>query len=444
MKTIINAKIDDSNNLYKIVFDEKILDVIKQDKTLKDDKSLDIEGKILIPGAVDSHVHFNDPGFTHNEDFTTGTSSAALGGITTIVDMPCTSLPPVTSKENLENKLSKIEKKAFVDFVFWGGVNGHEDLDIDKLRKLRSSGASAFKIYTISGMETYGSLSYKKIEELFKMSINEDFIFAFHAEDLETIENNKKNLSPDEKTTVSGYLKIRDKNAEIRAIKNIVDLARKYNTKIHIVHLSTKEGLEIIKSYKFASTETAPHYLHFTKEDLYNLKGRLKTAPVVKNKEDKLALLDGIKDGSINFIATDHAGTDWDKNKDLEDFSKVYNGIPGTSTMLAFIFTYLYDKKIIDLKRVVDISSKNAAKLHGIYPKKGSLDIGSDADFTIMKKENYIFDEKTLISKGKYSPFHNTEFKYRVFQTILRGEIIYNDGKITNMPSGKFIKSKYL
>jgi len=430
METIINAKIDDSDNLYKIIFNKKIISVIKQNNLIEnlDLKDIDLKGSILIPGAIDPHLHFNDPGFTDNEDFFTGTKAALFGGVTTIIDMPCTSLPPVTNVKNFNNKLSIVKDKALVDFAFWGGVNGAEELDLEKLKKLKKRGAKAFKIYTISGMESYKSLSYKKIGQLFKLTKDEDFIFAFHAEDLDTIEKNRKKISKEELKTIDGYLKIRDIDAEVIAIKNIINIAKKYDTKIHIVHLSSKKGLELIKNYKNCTTETAPHYLHFNSNDLYHLKGRLKTAPVVKNREDQLSLIEGIVNGDIDFIATDHAGTIFEKNKQFDDFSKVYNGIPGVETMLPSTFD-LYNRGIISLKRLIEITSTNAAKLYNLYPNKGSLEIGTDADFTIMKKESYIFDESMMQSKGKYSPFNNMKFNYKVDKTILRGKIIFNNGK---------------
>ena len=155
MNLILNAKTDDTNNLYNIYYTDKIIKIIlsSQDKLSADfsrefDNVIDIKGNILIPGAIDSHVHFNDPGFTMQEDFKTGTLAAAYGGITTIIDMPCTSLPPVTSVSNLKNKLNIVKDKAVVDFGFWGGVNGDGKIDknlLITLKNLKKEGVNAFK-----------------------------------------------------------------------------------------------------------------------------------------------------------------------------------------------------------------------------------------------------------------------------------------------------------
>jgi len=446
MKVIKNAKIDDTELLYNIYYDEKIIKKIPSNKdknTLKVAESFDLNGMILIPGAIDSHVHFNDPGFEEQEDFYTGTLSAAYGGVTTIIDMPCTSLPPVTNIENLNYKLERIKNKAVVDYAFWGGINGSEKIDedlINRLKELKKNGVTAFKIYTISGMPTYKALTYKQIEKLFKLTEGENFIFGFHAEDSDIIENSIKNMSGDEKRTVSGYLKSRPVSAEVKAIEKITKLAMKYNAKIHIVHLSSKKGFEALKKYENSSCETCPHYLEFTNKDLHVLKGRLKTAPVVKEKEDKEFLRKAILNGDIDFVTTDHAGTDFQKNKLFDDFSIVYNGIPGVQTMLPYIFTSFYDKGILSLKRLIKITSENTAKLYGLYPQKGSLEEGSDADFTVMEKKSFKFNENTLKCKGKYSPFNGYEFKYRVNKTILRGDVIFEDGVERNIKKGKFLK----
>jgi len=445
MKIIINAKIDDTNELYNLYHTNKIEKIVlsKDDILNKNLDKINLDGKILIPGGIDSHVHFNDPGFTHQEDFTTGTTSAALGGVTTIVDMPCTSMPPVTNKANLLNKLEKIEKKAVVDFAFWGGINGGDEINLNTLKELKGSGATAFKIYTISGMPTYQALSYAKIDKLFNLAQNEDYIFAFHAEDLNVIESSINNLTTGEEKTVDGYLKSRPTLAETESIKSIIDIAKKYNTKVHIVHISSKEGLELVESYKYATSETCPHYLEFTESDLHTLKGRLKTAPVVKSENDKMYLRESVINGKIDFIVTDHAGTNYEKNKLSEDFSKVYNGIPGTQFMIPYLFTSFYDTKEVSLKRMIEITSTNSAKLYGLYPKKGCLEIGSDADFTILEKKDFIVDENNLASKGKYSPFNGKKFSYQINKTVLRGEVIFDiNNKNISSVNGEFIKSK--
>jgi dihydroorotase-like cyclic amidohydrolase len=268
-------------------------------------------------------------------------------------------------------------------------------------------------------------------------------VFGFHAEDSDVIKKSIESQTFDELTTVQGYLKARPIEAEVVAIRNIVELAKKYDVNIHIVHISSKEGLNLLKQYSKATCETCPHYLEFTGDDLYNLKGRLKTAPVVKNSEDRKALREGLKSGLVNFVSTDHAGVFWGDLKLNSDFSKVYNGIPGVQLMIPYLFSEFYEKTL-SLKKMIEISSENAAKRFNIYPQKGAILVGSDADFTILKKEEWIQDESQLQSIGKYTPFYQKKLSWRVVSTFVRGVEVFSikDGVKVNPGFGKFISAK--
>ncbi|MDP8203388.1 MAG: amidohydrolase family protein [Candidatus Tenebribacter mawsonii] len=445
MKIIKNAFILKSKKaqVFDILFDDKIIKIAKSIKVEPDIEVIDLHGKLLIPGCIDAHVHFNDPGFTDREDFTTGTTAAAFGGITTIIDMPCTSTPAVTNYENLHKKLNVISSKAIVDFALWGGIRKNDfPIDYKMIMKLWQSGVVGFKIYTISGMETFTALSYKDIENVFKKF--PEILFAFHAED-ESVINNSMNIFTNEQLKLpENYVKTRPVKAETTAVKKIISSVGKKN-KVHFVHISSKNAAKLIleSKEKFnVSFESCPQYLQFTSSDFPSLKGKLKTAPPVKFEEDKDYLRNCLKNGTLDFVTTDHAGCDYKKGKVFDDFSKVYNGIPGTELMIPYLFSEFYLKEKVSLKRMIELTSENAAKRYGLFPKKGSLQVGTDADFTIIDlSKPYLVDESDLHSIGKYSPFHETELACSIDKTVVRGNIVFDTEKgILQEPGyGKFI-----
>jgi len=446
MMILKNASIFFENKiqLCDIQCNEKILHIGKNLQNSSQIEIIDLQGKLLIPGCIDSHVHFNDPGFTDREDFTTGTTAAAYGGVSTIIDMPCTSVPPVTNSENLNSKLSVIESKAIIDFALWGGIRAN-DLPIKKeeIQNLWDDGIVGFKIYTISGMETFKALSYDEIENIFKQF--PDKLFAFHAEDERIINFSISKFSEVQMKDPENYVKTRPVEAELKAVSKIISLLGKKN-QAHFVHISSKKAVEVILESKQScdvTFESCPHYLQFTCEDFPILKGRLKTAPPVKFQDDKIFLRQCLETGALDFITTDHAGCDFKKGKVNNNFLKVYNGIPGTELMIPYLFSEFYLKEQVDLRRMIELTSENAAKRYGLFPKKGSLQIGTDADFTVIDlNKNFTVDETCIHSKGKYSPFNDTEFSCSINKTIVRGNIVYDAEKgILQKPGyGKFIR----
>ena len=449
MKSIKNALISTGNNsetkLVSILFDEKIRKISETEIEDQVDEEIDLKGKLLIPGCIDAHVHFNDPGFNHHEDFLSGTTAAAYGGITTIIDMPCTSIPPVTNKKNLYQKFKIIQSKALIDFAFWGGIRRNDfPLSEEKVKELWKEGVVGFKIYTISGMETFSALTYKDIEKVFRQF--PEMLFAFHAEDVNIIQKAINSFSKEELKLPENYVKIRPVEAEIEAVRQILEIAE--NNKIHFVHISTKIAAELILKYKKninVTFETCPHFLEFTANDYQKLLGRLKTTPPVKFEKDKKYLQELLKKGKIDFITTDHAGCDFETEKKLKDFSKIYSGIPGTELMIPYLFSEFYLNEKVPLSTMIKMTSENAAGRFGFYPQKGSLEIGTDADFTVIDL-NKIFtvDETKLRSLGKYSPFNNYTFNCSIDKTIVRGNTVFDaDNGICQKPGfGRWIRRK--
>ncbi|MDI6600673.1 MAG: allantoinase AllB [Thermoanaerobacteraceae bacterium] len=422
------------------------------DRSIGVDEEIDAVGHIVFPGLVDPHVHFDDPGFTQREDFETGTKSAAAGGVTTVIDMPCTSIPPVINGENLDYKLSIIKEKAYVDFAFWGGItpgqveNGQYRKD---LGDLKDRGIVGVKFYTISGMETYPRMPLPLMDAVFRQLKELNLVCAIHAEDYYIVDFYSSYLQKIGRNDPFSWYEGRAYEAEPAAIWSVMGITEKVGNKLHIVHLSSKEGLNVVRWAKEhgmdVTVETCPQYLLFTVDDLVKKGAVLKTAPPVRQDEDKAALWEGLSDGSIDFISTDHAAGIYPEEKTKESIWDNYAGIPGIQFSLSSILTYGYQMGRITLDDIQRLMSENAAKRYGLYPQKGSLEIGADADFAIVDiNKEWTVTAHIMESKGKYSPLMGEKMKGKVVKTIVRGEVVYDDEKgVTGRRGyGEFIKNK--
>jgi len=453
---IKNARIVENDQLKMVnIYIEKgkIKDIVPGDKELLPaEKEINVKGNIAFPGFIDPHVHFDDPGFTEREDFETGTRSAAAGGITTIIDMPCTSIPPVTTDQNFDYKLSIVKPKAYVDFAFWGGVTSQqiESGEYKKsLRELKDRGIVGVKFYTISGMELYPRIPVPNMDKAFRLIKELNLVCAVHAEDYYLVDYYSHLMQEMGREDTESWSEGRTYEAEPEAIWSVVGITAKVGNKLHIVHLSTKEGLNIIRWAKShginVSTETCPQYLVFTTEDFKKLGSVLKIAPPLRKEEDREELWKGLKDGSIDFICTDHAAGKYPEEKSDPNIWKNYAGIPGTQLVVPSILYYGYHKGRLSLAEIQKLMSENAAKRYGLYPQKGTIQIGSDADFSVVDLDKeWTVEPSRLESKGKYSPFAGNKLKGKIYMTIVRGEMVYSEdeGVVVKRGYGQFVKNK--
>jgi len=453
---IKNARIIENEQLKTVtiyVEKGKIKDIVPGDEVLlPTEKEIDVKGNIVFPGFIDPHVHFDDPGFTEREDFETGTRSAAAGGITTIIDMPCTSIPPVTTGQNFDYKLSIVKPKAYVDFAFWGGVTPQqvESGEYKKsLKELKDRGIVGVKFYTISGMEFYPRMSVPDMDQAFRLMKELNLVCAIHAEDYYLVDYYSHLMQEMGREDPESWSEGRTYEAEPEAIWSVVGITEKVGNKLHIVHLSTKEGLNIIRWAKAqglnVSTETCPQYLVFTTEDFKKQGSVLKIAPPLRKEEDREELWKGLKDGSIDFICTDHAAGKYPEEKSSPDIWKNYAGIPGTQLVVPSILHYGYHKGRLSLAEIQKLMSENAAKRYGLYPQKGTIQIGSDADFSVIDLDKeWTVELSRLESKGKYSPLTGNKLTGKIYMTIVRGEIVYreDEGVVGKRGYGQFVKNK--
>lgn len=387
---------------------------------------IDASGMLVLPGAIDPHVHFDDPGFTDREDFAHGTAAAASGGVTTVIDMPCTSLPPVTSAANLRAKLAAVAPKAVVDYGFYGGISSQvlDDEPEERVAELAPD-VLGFKSYFTSGMDGFARIDHCRYLDVLRLASSAGRPALLHAEDFDfvvraTAEARLLSDAP------RAWYESRPEAAETIAILAATELARIAGGDLHVVHVSTGRGARIIGAAPGVTGETAPHYLAFALEDFERIGSPLKVAPPVKPTPNRDELWQAIVDGSLSFIASDHAPAP-DDQKATGSIWTDYAGIPGTGTLLPYLYSAGYRAGRIRLDQLVALTSTNAARRYGLDDRKGSLSVGCDADCVFIREDaDSIVCGSEFLSKGHITPFEGMRLRGRIERTIVRGRIVYD------------------
>ncbi|RJX15668.1 allantoinase AllB [Candidatus Bathyarchaeota archaeon] len=437
---IKNTKIVFSSTIVKAglaVKNGKIIAITSDENLPKADKIIDAKENLTLPGIIDVHVHFREPGFTRKEDFFTGSMAAVFGGVTTVVDMPNTN-PPTLNLESFRLKIEKAKGKTYVNLGFFGGVCGE---NLDKIQELAKAGVLGYKIFMDKVLGK--PLDDNSLIEAFKLIAKTGLRVAVHAEDPKLVEQATLNLKKTGRKDFRVWVESRPSLAEAKAIEKLAFFSHKTGCKIHICHVSSKMGVEVLRKIKsqlskiFLTSETCPHYLLLSFEEAEKVGLVSKIVPPIRFKEDKENLWYGLLDGTIDIIASDHSPhLPEDKAKDVWDAA---TGFVGVETSLPLMLTQVNLGRLT-INHYVKISAENPAKAFGLYPKKGFIQVGSDADLTIvdLKKESTIKSEN-LHSKTRLTPFEGWKVKGLPTYTIVNGKIMMENGEITGKPEGNLI-----
>ncbi|MBQ7340470.1 MAG: dihydroorotase [Clostridia bacterium] len=376
---------------------------------------LESEEYIIMPSFCDVHVHFREPGFSYKETIYSGSRASARGGYTAVCTMP--NLNPVPdSVENLKLQLDIIEKDAVIDVYPYAsitkGQRGEELSDMEELKDLVCAFSDDGK-----GVQTENMIisAMEKAKSLDKMIVA-------HCEDNSLLFGGY--IHKGEYAKAHGHRGICSES-EYKQIERDLELAKRIGCKYHVCHISTKESVEVIRKAKKegvdVTCETGPHYLILTDADLKE-DGNFKMNPPLRSEQDKLALIEGLNDGTIDMIATDHAPhSQEEKSKGLE---KSAFGIVGIETSFPLLYTYLVEKKLTSLENLIEKMSINPRIRFGFRLDK--------LDYTIFKKGNYQILSQEFLSKGKNTPFEKTKVGAKCVLTVRRGEIVYKDKEIDN------------
>jgi allantoinase len=415
----------------------------------KAEKTISASGKLVLPGGIDPHVHFRDPGFEYKEDFYSGTMSAAFGGVTTIMDMPNT-LPPVIDVESFQEKKRSVSQRSVVDFCLLAGVGPRTTRNVGPLAaagaiyfKTLMGGYEPEKNVTEADMMSFGD---GELLEVFKAVADTDRVVSIHAESQGLWRHFLAAMQSQGRNDVAAYALSRPSLVESAAVSKAILIAKEARCKLHVVHTSAKESVEMVLRARDrgqqVTFETCPHYLFFTAGELEPLGPTGLMNPPVRSEEDREALWKAIRNSDMDVVGTDHAPhSDEEKKRGLKSIWETAPGIVGVETLLPLMTTEAL-KGRITLQQLVRLTSQNAAQLFGIYPKKGAIAIGSDADFAIVDpKKSKVIRAEDLHSKSRSTPFIGWEVKGVPTTTILRGQVIVDDdGELVAKPgSGQFV-----
>ncbi|WFA07845.1 dihydroorotase [Tissierella sp. Yu-01] len=437
---IKNARIpqgDDTILTNILIKDEKIAGFVDSIENIEAKEIIDAMEHLTLPGCIDSHTHFMYQGFPHRENFLTGSAAAASGGITTVVDMPCCSVPSVRSAEQLQLKVDLVQPQALVDFALWGGVTGEDVREgwLDHVQEQADFGVVAFKAYMTPSVPTFPRVTDPEMYEAFKAVAKTGLPVGIHAENYAMCDYYVKEFQKEGRMDGPAWAEARLELAEKVAIELGISFAEASGARLHIVHMSTGIGAKLVGEAKkkglTVTSETCPHYLTLNYQESMSKYGAFaKIAPPLRTKRDNEELWEGLNNGSVDFIATDHAPYEIESEKAREGMNvwTAFPGIPGVETMVPILVSEGYNKGRISLSKLVDILSKNAAIHYGIYPKKGVMQIGSDADFTVIDLDKeWVINPKEQASMCGYSPLEGMKLKGKVAKTIVRGHLVFED-----------------
>ncbi|WP_206830567.1 MULTISPECIES: allantoinase AllB [Alicyclobacillus] len=413
---------------------------------------VDVSGHWVMPGVIDAHVHLNEPG-TDWEGFETGSRALAAGGCTLFVDMPLNGVPPTIDPSALMEKKACATGKSVIDFAFWGGLVPHR---LDQLEPLADAGVLGFKAFLSAPGGPSADHGYVQVDDAtlyegMRILARVGLPLLLHAENGAIADAIRSQLEREGRLTARDYAASRPPEVELEAVQRALTLAEATGCRLHFVHISTPESVHRVQEAKRkgldVTLETCPHYLALTVDDFERLGPVAKCAPPLRDEQTRLALWDLLRRGLIDDVASDHSPCPMDMKRSASgNYFDVWGGIAGGQSTLEVML----DEGLRQGLRLVDVARLTAthpAKRLGVYPRKGVIQIGSDADLAIINPaESYTLRSEHLFQRHPHSPYIGRTFSSRVVQTWCRGHLVYQAHGDPTFPTagiGQWIRSAH-
>lgn len=410
------------------------------------DETIDAHNLVVLPGVVDAHVHFNEPGRADWEGWEAGTRGAAAGGVTTVLEMPLNAHPPTITAAAFDQKLAVASRLALVDFGLWGGLVPE---NLGDLEALFQRGVVGFKVFmSHSGIEDFHRVPDGVLAVGLKTTARLNAIVGVHAESHELIERlsaGERNNGVDRRS----WCRARPAAAELEAIRRLLVCMRGAgrDVRAHVVHVSCAAGLAEIDAARNRGVaitgETCPHYLAFNEEDFERMGPPLKCAPPIRDTETREALWEEVLAGRVDVIGSDHSPCPAaDKQKGEHDIWQAWGGIAGIQATLPVLLTEGWHARGLSLERIAHLTATAPAQLFRLFPRKGAIAVGSDADLAIVDPQHeWILESPALETRSGVSPYLGRRFTGKVVRTLVRGKTVFRDGAVVGQPGwGQFVR----
>lgn len=427
---------------------EKIAE-IGADLFKEGDEIVPINGCYLVPGGIDTHTHFDlDVGTTITADnFETGTKAAIVGGTTTILDF-ATQSKGHTLSDGLREWHDKSRGRCYSDYGFHMAITDWNDTTSKEMEDMINEGVTSFKMYMAykDTLQVDDGIIFKALKRAKELGV----LIGFHCENGDIISELINEFKDNNQLSPKYHQLSRPSDLEVEATYRLMKIAKTANAPVYVVHLSSKDALEEVKKARLDGvkvyTETCPQYL-LLDDKLYDLDGfesaKYVMSPPLRTKVDNDALWKALEEGDIDAIGTDHCSFNYKGQKDIgiNDFSKIPNGGPGVEHRMGLLYTYGVKEGKISMNKFVELTSTKAAKLFGMYPQKGSIEVGSDADIVVIDPEmKNIISAENQTQNTDYTPYEGYEVDCQFRHVFLRGIEVIKEGKLTvEHPTGKYI-----
>ncbi|MGZ4195097.1 MAG: allantoinase AllB [Solirubrobacteraceae bacterium] len=403
-------------------------------------EEIDAAGLHLLPGVIDGHVHFNEPGRAEWEGFATGTRALAAGGATAAIDMPLNAHPPTVTVAAFDEKRRCLERSALVDIALWGGLvpGGVEAMD-----ELAAAGVVGFKAFMCSsGIDDFQGVDDLTLYEGMCRAASLGLPIAVHAESEEITAGLAQRARAAGRRAMRDFLASRPVVAELQAIARAVSLAEESGCSLHVVHVSTGRGVAMVAAARArgvdVSCETCPHYLMLTEEDAETLGNVAKCAPPLRPREESEALWRALADGTLAMVASDHSPSPWALKRGDDAFA-AWGGISGCQTLLALLLSEGHRTRGLDLNLIARVTSGFVARRFRL-PGKARLEQSADADLVLVRlNSSHELSAGDLQYRHRHSPFLGRAMTASIARTLVRGRTVFAGGRIVGPPAGRLL-----